>query len=78
MFMQRITMSAIQRRRNEIALVGALLAMGVMPAAAQQANCPPGLPCATTTIDGRHLPPLPQKFEGKIERNASQSASAKE
>jgi arylsulfatase len=66
-------MSFIRRRRNEVALAGALLAMGVMPAAAQQTNCPPGSPCATTTIDGKQLPPPPQKFEGKIGRNTAQS-----
>jgi hypothetical protein len=33
----------------------------------------PGSPSATTTIPGNQLPPLPQKFEGKIERNAAQS-----
>jgi len=41
--------------------------------AAQQPSCPPGSPCATVTIDGKQLPPPPQKFEGKIERNAAQS-----
>ena len=33
----------------------------------------PGSPDATTTIDGRYLPPPPQKFKGKIELNAAQS-----
>src|SRR5262245_57766372 len=33
----------------------------------------PGSPSATTTIPGDQLPPLPQKFEGKIERNVAQS-----
>lgn len=33
----------------------------------------PGSPDATTTIDGKQLPALPQKFGGKIERNAAQS-----
>jgi len=41
--------------------------------AQEQPNCPPGSPCATTTIDGKQLPLPPQKFEGKIERNAAQS-----
>jgi len=66
-------MSFIKRRRNEVALASALLAMGIMPAAAQQANCPAGSPCATAPISGKQLPPLPDKFEGKIERNAAQS-----
>jgi arylsulfatase len=33
----------------------------------------PGSPDATTTIDGNQLPAPPQKFGGKIERNAAQS-----
>jgi arylsulfatase len=33
----------------------------------------PGSPGATTTIDGRQLPPPPAKFGGKIARNAAQS-----
>jgi arylsulfatase len=36
----------------------------------------PGSPEATTTIEGLQLPPPPQKFEGKIERNAAQSKPA--
>ncbi len=32
-----------------------------------------GSPSATTTIDGKQLPAPPQKFGGKIERNAAQS-----
>jgi arylsulfatase len=33
----------------------------------------PGSPDATTTIDGRYLPPPPQPFQGRIELNAAQS-----
>jgi arylsulfatase len=33
----------------------------------------PGSPSATTTISGEQLPPMPQRFDGKIERNAAQS-----
>lgn len=36
----------------------------------------PGSPDATTTIDGRYLPPPPQKFEGEINLNAAQSKPA--
>jgi arylsulfatase A-like enzyme len=36
----------------------------------------PGSPDATTTIDGRYLPPPPQKFEGNINLNAAQSKPA--
>ncbi len=62
-----------RHRSSELALVGAVLSLAAVPGIAQQAQCPPGSPCATTTIDGKQLPPPPQKFEGKIERNAAQS-----
>lgn len=44
-------------------------------ALAQQtpATPPPGSPGATTTISGDQLPPPPQKFGGKIERDAKNS-----
>jgi arylsulfatase A-like enzyme len=44
-------------------------------AAAQQITGTPGSPNATTTIDGRYLPP-PQKFQGEINVNAAQSKPA--
>ncbi len=47
--------------------------LGWEPAQAQQTTGKPGSPSATTTIEGSQLPPPPQKFEGKIERNAAQS-----
>ena len=41
---------------------------------AQQTSGTPGSPSATTTIDGRQLPPPPDKrFGGEIERNAIDS-----
>ncbi len=43
------------------------------PAGAPQITGVPGSPSATTTISGEQLPPLPEKFGGKIERNAAQS-----
>jgi arylsulfatase len=49
-----------------------LLALGAT-ALAQQTTGVPGSPSATTTIEGNQLPPPPQRFEGKIERNAAQS-----
>jgi arylsulfatase A-like enzyme len=52
-------------------LLAASWALG--PATAQQITGTPGSPSATTTIPGNQLPPPPQKFEGKIERNAAQS-----
>ena len=41
--------------------------------AQEHAACAPGSACATTTIDGKQLPPPPQKFEGKIGRNVAES-----
>ncbi|MGA7450922.1 MAG: arylsulfatase [Rhodoplanes sp.] len=52
-------------------MLAAIWALG--PATAQQITGTPGSPSATTTIPGNQLPPPPQKFEGKIERNAAQS-----
>lgn len=42
---------------------------------AQQITGTPGAPNATTTIDGRYLPPPPQQFGGQINLNAAQSKS---
>lgn len=47
-----------------------------IPASAQEITGTPGAPDATTTIDGRYLPPPPQKFRGQIELNAIQSKAA--
>jgi len=52
-------------------IAGALLASNAT--LAQQVNGEPGSPSATTTIEGSQLPPPPQPFRGKIERNAAQS-----
>ena len=40
---------------------------------AEQETGTPGSPYATTTIDGRYLPPPPPPFTGQIELNADQS-----
>jgi len=56
-------------------------ALGYLAASAQQgspkaqppAAPPSGSPGATTTIDGRYLPPPPQQFKGQISPNAAQS-----
>lgn len=40
---------------------------------APQVTGTPGSPTATTTINGQQLPPMPQPFHGKIERNAAES-----
>jgi arylsulfatase A-like enzyme len=54
----------------------AVATMSGLPAAAQQTTGVAGSPDATTTIDGRYLPPPPQKFEGQINLNAAQSKPA--
>ena len=54
-------------------MAGLVLLLAAVPAMAQQITGVPGSPSATTTIDGEQLPPPPQKFGGKIERNAAQS-----
>jgi arylsulfatase A-like enzyme len=45
----------------------------IAPASAQQTSGVPGAPDATTTIDGKYLPPPPPKFGGEINLQASQS-----
>lgn len=45
----------------------------IAPTLAQQTTGTPGSPDATTTIDGKYLPPPPQKFGGQIGLQASQS-----
>ena len=66
-------------KRNSGIVVPALLAgLSLIPltafnAHAQQTSGKPGSPGATMTIPGQQLPPPPQQFRGKIERNAAQS-----
>src|SRR4029077_13860300 len=50
-----------------------LLALSCIPASAQQATGVPGSPGATTTIDGKQLPPPAPKFGGVIKEKASES-----
>lgn len=56
---------------------GVILAFGVLvlaaPAAAQEVTGVLGAPGATTTIDGKQLPPPDPKFEGVIKHDALQS-----
>jgi arylsulfatase len=55
-------------------LAGAgLLAFSCVSALAQQVTGVPGSPGATTTIDGKQLPPPDPKFGGVIEERASES-----
>jgi arylsulfatase len=60
-----------------LAISAAILTMlTLVPALAQQTTGVPGSPDATTTIDGRYLPPPPQPFRGDINLNADQSKPA--
>src|SRR5499427_10023750 len=56
--------------------VTALAVLTFVPAMAQQTTGIPGSPSATTTIDGRYLPPPAQPFQGRIELNALESRPA--
>ena len=63
---------------NRLALLAfassiALLAFGTTEAIAQQVTGTPGSPGATTTIDGKQLPPPDPKFGGVIKEKASES-----
>ena len=53
--------------------VASLLALGCVPALAQQVTGVPGSPGATTTIDGKQLPPPEPNFGGVIKEKASES-----
>ena len=69
-FTPRILIRQVARK----ALLGACLLLSAPALAiAQQATDTPGAPGATTTIDGRYLPPPPQQFRGEIDTNAAQS-----
>jgi arylsulfatase A-like enzyme len=66
-------------RTNQLTASASVLAMGLLasaPALAQQTTGTPGSPNATTTIDGRYLPPPDQPFQGEINLNAAQSRPA--
>ena len=66
-------MSSLSRQGFSLAaVIAAALATGGAPAKAQE-SAAQGAPGATTTIDGRYLPPPPQPFAGEIDTNADQS-----
>jgi len=50
-----------------------LAVLAAAPASAQQTTGTPGSPGATTTIDGKYLPPPPPKFGGEINLEATKS-----
>jgi len=62
-------------KSNIVALSLSILvgSAAVSPIFAQQVTGTPGSPSATTTIDGKQLPPPPPKFEGVIQENAKDS-----
>jgi hypothetical protein len=69
-------MCGIEMRKGASAVVLALACALATPVAAQQTSGVPGSPGATTTIDGRYLPPPPAPFQGEINLNALQSKPA--
>ncbi len=58
--------------RSILAAIG-LLALSCVSVSAQQVTGVPGSPGATTTIDGKQLPPPDPKFGGVIKERASES-----
>jgi hypothetical protein len=65
-------------RSIRLTLLGTLSSTLISATAFAQAliGTPPGSPDATTTIDGRYLPPPPAPFQGEINLNALQSRAA--
>ena len=62
----------MSNRRSMLTILTLTLLLSAS-AGAQQINGMPGSPSATTTIPGDQLPAPPQKFGGKIEREATKS-----
>src|SRR5450631_3189434 len=72
--------STIISRRSSMIRIATALSFGILlatilspEAEAQQINGTPGSPSATTTIDGKQLPPPPIKFGGVINQSAKDS-----
>src|SRR5882762_5184204 len=69
-------MKKVSRGRSHalmVAVVTMILLAAVAPATAQQVKGVPGSPSATTTIDGKQIPPPAPKFGGVIKRSALES-----
>jgi len=66
----------VRVRGVSISLVILVLVTAVTSASAQPTTGAPASPDATTTIDGRYLPPPPPPFQGVINLNATQSKPA--
>jgi arylsulfatase len=61
-------------KTTALALAAATLTvLTLVPAMAQQTTGAPGSPSATTTIDGKYLPPQPPRFGGEINLDAANS-----
>src|SRR5262245_31524633 len=65
--------SHVTKIHTSIVSVLALELFMAVPAGAQPTNAAPGSPAATTTIDGKQLPPPDPKFGGVIKNDALQS-----
>jgi arylsulfatase len=65
--------SGTRKINRTILLSAGLLAISCVAATAQQSTGVPGSPDATTTINGKQLPPPDPKFGGVIKENALQS-----
>jgi hypothetical protein len=61
--------------RKVVLALGFGLVLGAAAANAQQVTGTPGSPCATSTIDGRQIPPPPAAFGGTINLDAQNSTS---
>jgi arylsulfatase len=59
--------------RRSMLAAASVLALGCSSASAQQVTGVPGSPGATTTIEGKQLPPPDPKFGGVIKEKASES-----
>ncbi len=62
--------------KNTLGAAALLAVLGLTaspPAAAQQVTGTPGSPSATSTIDGKQIPPPPPKFDGVIKDEAKDS-----
>jgi arylsulfatase len=69
-----IRANTVRSRRKPLAFgIGLALLLLMSPALAQQTTGVPGSPSATTTIDGKQLPPPDPKFGGVIKEEASES-----
>src|SRR6188472_3725603 len=69
----QIAEPSIMKIRHSVLAGASFLAFGCVSASAQQVLGVPGSPGATTTIDGKQLPPPDPKFGGVIKQKASDS-----